>query len=411
MVDVTPEQERAILVAVEVKGRDQLWTLEDTLGELRHLTESAGAEVVGTLFQRSDRLTPTYIGKGKLDELRDLIEEKSASIVIFDEELTPTQQRNLEAAISPRSFTRNGEQGEIKIIDRTALILDVFGRHASTYEGKLQVELAQHEYLLPRLAGQWSHLERLGGGIGTRGPGETQIETDRRLVRRRLQKIKSELDGVRRRRTLHMDRRKKSAIPMATLVGYTNAGKSTLFNALVNAGTGGDASLAANQLFSTLDPVTRRIRLPSGAPLLLSDTVGFIQKLSHNVIAAFRATLDELDRADVLLHVIDVSHPKAPEQTEVVEQTLDELGLGDRPRLLVINKMDLLTDSAASGNELAEVRGLSPGAGWERDAADGVLVSAEKGWNLDHLLSEIENQLVELDGPLLMTEEYATGWR
>ena len=396
---------------MEVKGRDQLWTLDDTLGELRHLTESAGGEVVATIHQRSDRLTPTYIGKGKLEELHDLIEEKSASVVIFDDELTPTQQRNLEAVISPRTFTRNGEQTEVKVIDRTALILDVFGRHASTYEGKLQVELAQHEYLLPRLAGQWSHLERLGGGIGTRGPGETQIETDRRLVRRRLQRIKSELDGVRRRRTLHMDRRKKSAIPMATLVGYTNAGKSTLFNALVNAGTGGDASLAANQLFSTLDPVTRRIRLPSGAPLLLSDTVGFIQKLSPNVIAAFRATLDELDRADVLLHVIDVSHPKAPEQTEVVEQTLEELGLGDRPRLLVINKMDLLTDSADSTNGLAEVPSLSIGASWDGDAADGVLVSAEKGWNLDHLLSEIENQLVELDGPLLMTEEYAGGWR
>ncbi len=411
MVDVTPEQERAILVAAEVKGRDQLWTLDDTLGELRHLTESAGGEVVGTVQQRADRLTPTYIGKGKLEELQELIEEKSASVVIFDDELTPTQQRNLEAVISPRKFTRNGEQTEVKIIDRTALILDVFGRHASTYEGKLQVELAQHEYLLPRLAGQWSHLERLGGGIGTRGPGETQIETDRRLVRRRLQKIKSELDGVRRRRTLHMDRRKKSAIPMATLVGYTNAGKSTLFNALVNAGTEGDASLAANQLFSTLDPVTRRIRLPSGAPLLLSDTVGFIQKLSPNVIAAFRATLDELDRADVLMHVIDVSHPKAPEQTEVVEQTLEELGLGDRPRLLVINKMDLLTDSSAPNGELAEVRELSLSSGWESDAADGVLVSAEKGWNLDHLLSEVENQLVELDGPLLMTEEYAGSWR
>ena len=396
---------------MEVKGRDQLWTLDDTLGELRHLTESAGAEVVGTVQQRADRLTPTYIGKGKLEELQELIEEKSASVVIFDDELTPTQQRNLESVISPRTFTRNGEQTEVKVIDRTALILDVFGRHASTYEGKLQVELAQHEYLLPRLAGQWSHLERLGGGIGTRGPGETQIETDRRLVRRRLQKIKSELDGVRRRRTLHMDRRKKSAIPMATLVGYTNAGKSTLFNALVNVGTGGDASLAANQLFSTLDPVTRRIRLPSGAPLLLSDTVGFIQKLSPNVIAAFRATLDELDRADVLLHVIDVSHPKAPEQTEVVEQTLEELGLGDRPRLLVINKMDLLTDSSTPNGELAEVRELSLGSGWESDAADGVLVSAEKCWNLDHLLSEIENQLVELDGPLLMTEEYVGGWR
>ena len=399
------------MVAAEVRGRDQLWTLDDTLGELQHLTESAGAEVVGTVQQRADRLTPTYIGKGKLEELQELIEEKSASVVIFDDELTPTQQRNLEAVISPRTFTRNGEQTEVKVIDRTALILDVFGRHASTYEGKLQVELAQHEYLLPRLAGQWSHLERLGGGIGTRGPGETQIETDRRLVRRRLQKIKSELDGVRRRRTLHMDRRKKSAIPMATLVGYTNAGKSTLFNALVNAGTGGDPSLAANQLFSTLDPVTRRIRLPSGAPLLLSDTVGFIQKLSPNVIAAFRATLDELDRADVLLHVIDVSHPKAPEQTEVVEQTLDELGLGDRPRLLVINKMDLLTESATSNVELAEVPDITLGTGWESDAADGVLVSAEKGWNLDHLLSEIENQLVDLDGPLLMTEEYAGGWR
>lgn len=411
MVDVTPEQERAILVAAEVKGRDQLWTLDDTLGELRHLTESAGAEVVGTVQQRADRLTPTYVGKGKLEELQELIEEKSASVVIFDDELTPTQQRNLEAVISPRKFTRNGEQTEVKVIDRTALILDVFGRHASTYEGKLQVELAQHEYLLPRLAGQWSHLERLGGGIGTRGPGETQIETDRRLVRRRLQRIKSELDGVRRRRTLHMDRRKKSAIPMATLVGYTNAGKSTLFNALVNAGTEGDASLAANQLFSTLDPVTRRIRLPSGAPLLLSDTVGFIQKLSPNVIAAFRATLDELDRADVLLHVIDVSHPKAPEQTEVVEQTLEELGLGGRPRLLVINKMDLLTDSSTPNGELAEVRELSLKSGWESNAADGVLVSAEKGWNLDHLLAEVENQLVELDGPLLMTEEYAGGWR
>ena len=408
-----PERERAILVAVELKGRDQLWALEDTLGELRHLAESAGADVVGIVHQRAERLTSTYIGKGKVDELREVIEQQSASVVIFDDELTPTQQRNLEAAIAPKSFTRNGEQTEVKVIDRTALILDVFGRHASTYEGKLQVELAQHEYLLPRLAGQWSHLERLGGGIGTRGPGETQIETDRRLVRRRLQKIRSELDGVRRRRTLHMGRRKKSAIPMATLVGYTNAGKSTLFNALVGPASSSTehASLAADQLFSTLDPVTRRIRLPSGAPLLLSDTVGFIQKLSPNVIAAFRATLDELDRADVLLHVIDVSHPKAPEQTEVVEQTLEELGLGDRPRLLVINKMDLLTDSTTSSGELAEGRAFSVGADWEKDAASGVLVSAEKGWNLDHLLAEIENQLVNIDGPLLMTGEYAEGWR
>ena len=195
---------------------------------------------------------------------------------------------------------------------------------------------------------------------------------------------------------------------MATLVGYTNAGKSTLFNALVQAGTGGEASLAANQLFSTLDPVTRRIRLPSGAPLLLSDTVGFIQKLSPNVIAAFRATLDELDRADVLLHVIDVSHPKAPEQTEVVEQTLDELGLGDRPRLLVITRW---TSSPTTPPHPANwpTRPPSPPAGKRR--RDGVLVSAAKGWNLDHLLAEIEDHLVNLDGPLLMTEEYAQGWR
>ena len=376
------------MVAMDIRGRDQPWSLEDSLAELEYLTVSAGAEVVGAVHQRAERTTPTYVGKGKLEELRDTVEERKADVVIFDDELTPTQQRNLEAAL-----------GGLKVIDRTALILDVFGRNASTYEGKLQVELAQHEYLLPRLAGQWSHLERLGGGIGTRGPGETQIETDRRLVRRRIQKIRSELDGVRQRRGLHMERRKKSTIPMATLVGYTNAGKSTLFNALSDARV-----LEANQLFSTLDPVTRRIRLPSGAPLLLSDTVGFIQKLSPKVIAAFRATLDELERADILLHVIDVTHPKAPEQTEVVEQTLEDLGLGDRPRLLVINKMDLLQNSAgADGARHEEYLAQA--------AAPGVLVSAAKRWNLDDLLREVEEQLVEIEGPLLVSPEYAGQWR
>ncbi len=375
-------------MAMDIRGRDQLWSLEDTLAELEYLTVSAGAEVVGAVHQRAERTTPTYVGKGKLEELRETVEERKADVVIFDDELTPTQQRNLEAAL-----------GGLKVIDRTALILDVFGRNASTYEGKLQVELAQHEYLLPRLAGQWSHLERLGGGIGTRGPGETQIETDRRLVRRRIQKIRSELDGVRQRRGLHMERRKKSTIPMATLVGYTNAGKSTLFNALSDARV-----LEADQLFSTLDPVTRRIRLPSGAPLLLSDTVGFIQKLSPKVIAAFRATLDELERADILLHVIDVTHPKAPEQTEVVEQTLEDLGLGDRPRLLVINKMDLLQNYAGADGVRREQY-------LTQAAAPGVLVSAAKRWNLDDLLREVEEQLVEIEGPLLVSPEYAGQWR
>lgn len=378
--------------------RDHPWSLEDTLAELEYLANTAGAQVVGTVTQRANRLGPTYVGSGKVDEIREMVAELEADTVIFDDELTPSQQRNLERELG------------CKVIDRTALILDVFGQHASTYEGKLQVELAQHEYLLPRLAGQWSHLERLGGGIGTRGPGETQIETDRRLVRSRLQKIKSELAGVRRRRTLHMDRRKKSSIPMATLVGYTNAGKSTLFNALSKAKV-----TAADQLFTTLDPVTRRIRLPSGAPLLLSDTVGFIQKLSPSVVAAFRATLEELDESDILLHVIDVTHPKAVEQTRVVEKTLKDLGLLDRPRLLIMNKMDLMSASPSGdpSENLSERSGQAetqaPNAPPAQEAQSGILVSAAKGWNLDHLLREIEELLISIEGPLTVVDSTGSG--
>ena len=375
-----------MLVAVEMNRRDHPWSLEDTLAELEYLANTAGAVVVGRVTQRANRLGSTYVGSGKVDEIREMMEDLEADVVIFDDELTPAQQRNLENALGR------------KVIDRTALILDVFGQHASTHEGKLQVELAQHEYLLPRLAGQWSHLERLGGGIGTRGPGETQIETDRRLVRNRLQKIKSELAAVRRRRTLHMERRKRSSIPMATLVGYTNAGKSTLFNALSNAKV-----TAADQLFSTLDPVTRRIRLPSGAPLLLSDTVGFIQKLSPKVVAAFRATLEELNEADILLHVIDVTHPKAPEQTKVVEKTLDDLGLSDRPKILVMNKMDLMADGPADRSS-GVPNGLPA-----HEAQPGILVSATKGWNLDDLLIEIEKTLVAIDGPLTVVSPSGGG--
>ena len=376
-----PEPEKAILVAVEMNRREHLWSLEDTLSELEYLANTAGAQVVGNVTQRANRLGSTYVGSGKVDEIRELMTEFEADVVIFDDELTPAQQRNLERAL------------ECKVIDRTALILDVFGQHASTHEGKLQVELAQHEYLLPRLAGQWSHLERLGGGIGTRGPGETQIETDRRLVRNRLKKIKSDLDDVSKRRNIHMDRRKKSSIPMATLVGYTNAGKSTLFNALSDAKV-----TAADQLFSTLDPVTRRIRLPSGAPLLLSDTVGFIQKLSPSVVAAFRATLEELSESDILLHVIDVTHPKAQEQTLVVQKTLKDLGLEDRPRLLVMNKMDLMV--AQESGRADDIAAIIPNGQPMQEVASGILVSAAQGWNLDDLLHEIEELLISLDGPL-----------
>ena len=384
-----PEPEKAVLVAVEMNRREPLWSLDDTLAELEYLANTAGAQVVGNVTQRANRLGSTYVGSGKVDEIRDMMAELEADVVIFDDELTPSQQRNLENALNS------------KVIDRTALILDVFGQHASTHEGKLQVELAQHEYLLPRLAGQWSHLERLGGGIGTRGPGETQIETDRRLVRNRLQKIKSELDGVRKRRNIHMERRKKSTIPIATLVGYTNAGKSTLFNALSDSKV-----TAANQLFSTLDPVTRRIRLPSGAPLLLSDTVGFIQKLSPSVVAAFRATLEELNESDILLHVIDVTHPKAQEQTLVVQKTLEELGLEDRPRLLVMNKMDLM--SVQDSERADDVDSAVPSGRPIHEVSTGILVSAAKGWNLDHLLREVEELLISIDGPLTVVGSVGT---
>ena len=379
-VFIGPQPERALLVAVELKNRPHLWELDDSMSELAYLAGAAGAEVVGEVTQRSDRLTPTYVGKGKLVEVQAMLDEHRADVVIFDDELTPTQQRNLEGAL------------EVKVIDRTALILDVFGRHARTHEGKLQVELAQHQYLLPRLVGQWSHLERLGGGIGTRGPGETQLETDRRLIRRRIQKIEDELGAVRRRRTLYLDRRRKASVPMATLVGYTNAGKSTLFNAVSNAGVE-----AQDQLFSTLDPVTRRIHLPSGGELLLTDTVGFIQKLSPTVVAAFRATLEELAESDLLMHVIDITHPKASEQAEVVEDTLRDLGLDQKPRLLVINKMDLLTDTPENHGSSVPGTQVYP----------SVYVSAAKKWNLEGLLEEVEGSLVEIEGPMMVSRSAA----
>ncbi len=350
-----------------------MWTLEESLQELALLTRTAGAEVVSVVTQRLSKRSRTYVGTGKLEELEAIRDQENVSLVICDDELAPDQQRSLETRL------------EVKIIDRTSLILDIFSRHARTREGQLQVELAQHKYILPRLVGQWSHLERLGGGIGTRGPGESQLETDRRLIRKRIQRLERDLDQVRMRRTSYMARRKQARLPVVSLVGYTNAGKSTLFNALSNA----DVTVQ-NKLFSTLDPVTRRIWLPKGGQILITDTVGFIHKMPPAVSVAFRATLEELQEADLLLHVVDITHPKAPEQSQVVDETLDDMGLGEKARLLVVNKMDLMAPPADG------LDGADEGLGsLAREAT--VLVSAAKGWNLDTLLEEIESKLGSMD--------------
>ena len=371
MKSTRPRLERAITVGVELRRRRSPWRLKDSLAELAELARSARALVVGTVPQRLDRPTQIYVGKGKLEELKALIYAKRASTVICDDELTPTQQRNLEKAL--------GES--VKVIDRTALILDVFAQRARTKEGRLQVELAQHEYLLPRLAGQWTHLERLGGGIGTRGPGETQIETDRRLVRTRIQKLKRDLEDVRRHRARYRARRIEMEVPVVSLVGYTNAGKSSLLNRLTKAGV-----MAENLLFSTLDPVTRRIHTPAGRDVLLTDTVGFIQKLPTAVVAAFRATLEEVQESTLVLHVVDVTHPNATQMVSVVEGIIDELGIADKPRLMALNKADLLDESADSDILGRALR-----------LADGelrcVFTSAETGAGLDELLREIDAAL------------------
>jgi len=333
------------------------------------LTRTAGAEVVGASVQRRQRPTPAYyVGKGKLEELTELKGELGYDVAIFDDELSPTQQRNLEEALA------------VKIIDRTALILDIFARRAQTHEGRLQVELAQHQYLLPRLAGQWSHLERLGGGIGTRGPGEKQIETDRRLIRQKIHRLEKDIGEVRKQRALYRRQRARHGLPVVAIVGYTNAGKSTLLNAV------SDASVfVEDKLFATLDPTTRRVRLPDQQEVLVSDTVGFIQKLPTTVVAAFRATLEELSEATLLLHVIDITHRNAVEQSVAVEQVLTALGLQDKPRIAVLNKVDLLVSReddirglAAEGNDIPQ---------------DAVLISASRRWGLDHLQERIARSL------------------
>ena len=367
--------EQALLVGVGSKVSNHDWSIADSLEELSHLTKTAGANVVGTLTQKLDAPSPAcYIGKGKIEELINLKDQTKYDTVIFDDELSPRQQRNLEETLG------------VKVIDRTALILHIFARKAQTHEGKLQVELAQHQYLLPRLIGQWSHLERLGGGIGTRGPGESQLETDRRLIHKRINLLKNKIESIRKQRSLYRRRRKETGIPIVALVGYTNAGKSTLFNTLSKASVD-----VENRLFSTLDPVTRRVALPTGQQFLITDTVGFIHKLPPSIIAAFRATLEELDEADLLLHIVDITHKNAANQCVTVENILSELNLEHKPRITVFNKLDLALSSEA------ELRALTAIPWFEEEiilpSEHIALVSAAKGWGMDELLDEIAHHL------------------
>ena len=311
-------------MGVKDRSKFDAWDMKDSVKELGELASSAGAEVVGEVTQNISKYSNTYVGRGKIEEIKTTVKSLGVSTVICDDELTPNQQLNLEMAL-----------GDVKVIDRTVLILDIFAANALSREGRLQVELAQHEYLLPRLAGQWTHLERLGGGIGTRGPGESQIETDRRLARARIQRLKKEIEKVRQHRSRYRERRKTTNSKVATLVGYTNAGKSTLLNSLT-----ASKVLAENKMFSTLDPVTRRLPLSNGTHILLTDTVGFVQKLPTALIAAFRATLEEANDADLILHILDVTHPQRMEQAISVIDILHDIGLSEKPILTILNKWD-----------------------------------------------------------------------
>jgi len=367
--------EQAFLVGVGSKVSNHDWSVTDSLEELSYLTKTAGANVVGVLTQNLDTPSPTYyIGKGKIGELISLKEQTPYDTVIFDDELSPRQQRNLEEALG------------VKVIDRSALILHIFARKARTHEGKLQVELAQHQYLLPRLVGQWRHLERLGGGIGTRGPGEAQLETDRRLIYKRINLLQRKIESVRKHRALYRRRRKETGTPIVAIVGYTNAGKSTLFNTLSKA-----TVEVEDRLFSTLDPVTRRLALPTGQQFLITDTVGFINKLPPSIIAAFRATLEELDEADLLLHIVDITHKNAANQCLTVEKILSELNLESKPKFTVFNKLDLALSSEA------ELKALTTIPYFEEEIllpSEGVvLISAAKGWGMDELLNKIASYL------------------
>src|SRR5512138_1061291 len=365
----SPPRERAFLVGVEIYQEKQLLSLEDSLTELALLSDTSGLDVAGELTQKLDRPNvKTYIGPGKVEELKALVEETLSQVVIFDDELSPRHQRELQEELG-----RN-----VRVLDRTALILDIFAQHAHTSEGMLQVELAQYEYYLPRLTGQWAHLERQAGGgggragstggVGLRGPGETQLEVDKRAIRKRISHLKKELEKVSAHRERYRRQRRHSRTPTVALVGYTNAGKSTLLNKIAKSDV-----YVADQLFATLDPTTRRVELPGGYQALLTDTVGFIQKLPTTLVEAFHATLEEIVEADLLLHVVDISHPNALNQFEAVQQTLEEIEAAHIPMVTALNKVDRL-HNAASARDIV------------RHFSKAVTISAKDGSGLRDLL-------------------------
>lgn len=387
-----PPRERAFLVGVELYQQKTILSLEDSLTELALLSDTSGLDVVGELTQKLDRPNvKTYIGPGKVEELKSLVEETLSQVIIFDDELSPRHQRELQEELG-----RN-----VKVLDRTALILDIFAQHAHTSEGMLQVELAQYEYYLPRLTGQWTHLERQAGGgggragstggVGLRGPGETQLEVDKRAIRKRISHLKKELEKVSAHRGRYRAQRKRSRIPTVALVGYTNAGKSTLLNRIAKSDV-----YVADQLFATLDPTTRRIELPGGYQALFTDTVGFIQKLPTTLVEAFHATLEEIVEADLLLHVVDISHPNALNQFEAVQQTLEELGAQHIPIVTALNKMDQLRDPEAAREAV-------------RHFSKAITISALKGTGIKDLLGVVQQELYETYAPIHVRLPYQQG--
>jgi GTP-binding protein HflX len=370
MIDLTTPVERAFLIGLD-DPNDRGWPVQRSLAELAALAETAGATVVGSASQRRSDPDPVwYFGKGRAAEL---VDEKAASdfnLLIVDDELEPNQQRSLEKLL------------DCKVLDRSALIIDIFARHATTREGRLQVELAALEYHLPRLTRLWTHLSRTGGGIGTRGPGESQLETDRRLIRDKIRKVRSELEDVKRQRATAARQRERSEVATVALVGYTNAGKSTLLNRLAAADL-----FVADMLFATLDPTSRRVTLPSAQRIVVTDTVGFINKLPHDLVEAFRATLEEVLRADLLIEVVDASDPDFVGQQKAVQAVLEELGAGDKPRIVAFNKIDLLAPGLGAASMPAGER--------------AVFVSAASGEGIDPLLDRIgavlRDQMVAVD--------------